>query len=186
MGFDGEEGAGRSCERDRWREIQADAAAHRRTDALFAAVRLGLFDVVRDRPLTVAQSAGAMRTSVHRTKALLDLLVGYGYLVYNDEGYQQPPDLLPLTDPERKDNLQRRFAYPSHTRSSWSEIATALRDDRCVRDWGAISRTGVAARPGRWNERRRGGRTHERRTGTLVSGRVRAVAFGAKCAGRTA
>jgi SAM-dependent methyltransferase len=127
-----------TSERALWEWIEGDAAGHRRTDCLYAALDLRVFDVIRNHSLTLDEAAAALGTAPRRTKALLDLLVAYGYLDRDDDSYLQRPDLLPLTDPQRVDNLQQRFAYPAHTRGSWSLISEALREDRSVRTFDGL------------------------------------------------
>jgi ubiquinone/menaquinone biosynthesis C-methylase UbiE len=66
--------------------------AYQRTAALRAAIELRLFTAIGDGASSVAQIAGACRTSVRGTRILCDFLTIYGFLTKHGDTYQLTPD----------------------------------------------------------------------------------------------
>lgn len=119
---------------------------------LFAAIELGLFEKLADRPLTLDELAKDLSIPPRTARITADAMVALGFLEKQDDRYQNSPvsqiflsgktpaDLRPFT---------RLFSHISY--SQWQHLEEALRTNRAVKrddldpDQQRIFSEGVAA-----------------------------------------
>ena len=117
-------------ERHLWALAEGMANAYRHSALLFAVLKIGLFDVLREEALSCEELGKILNVSSRRLRAFLDALAYYDVLVREGDRYAVAQDWLPLTDPEREDNLQARFAHNIRNSQSWFFAAEVLLSDR--------------------------------------------------------
>ncbi len=110
------------------------AYSFRRSAVLFAALELELFDTLRETPLSPGELGERIGAAPDRLRRLLDALTLLGFLRRNGGAYAVKDEWLRLTDPQREDNLQARYAHAAKLSRNWTRIADSLRADRRVRD----------------------------------------------------
>ncbi len=119
-------------ERDRWRQIDQLAGSYKKSSALFAALELGIYDHVGARFINLNKLAALIDANPQRLQALLDIQVHYGFMERQAGRYRVSALWHPLTNPDREDNLQARYAHNVYNSRSWMRAADAIRADRPV------------------------------------------------------
>jgi acetylserotonin N-methyltransferase len=117
--------------------------AFRRSKTMFAAVALGVFDLLHARPLSAAEAAAALNTHPEATARLLEACAGLGLLAHEDGRFANLPaadDYLRVASPR---SLAGYILYSNDALyPMWGKLEDAVREG--TNRWQQVFGTGDA------------------------------------------
>jgi SAM-dependent methyltransferase len=108
------------------------ASGYWMSSALRAGMEVGVFDALKDGPVSVEQLAVACEADPGNLAALVDAMVGLGLLIRSLDAVDLAPEHRPFLTPGSPDSLLGAFRFNADLEGLWQQLSTCVRSGNPV------------------------------------------------------